>query len=84
VNLLDQNIYDKLIDSGADIPTLPLENVILVTAFRKRSNIVKKQVMIQFSIGEICLKLISAYPHSLFKMQFRLPVHEGSWYKFKF
>jgi hypothetical protein len=53
---LDQSAYYKLIDSGSDIPTLPLENMILVTAFGKRSNRVKKQVMIEFSIGEICLK----------------------------
>jgi hypothetical protein len=33
VNLLAQGIYDKLVSSGIDIPTLPLENVMLVTAF---------------------------------------------------
>jgi hypothetical protein len=35
-----------------DIPTLPLENVILVTAFGKQSNRVKKQAVIEFSIGK--------------------------------
>jgi hypothetical protein len=37
--------------TGADIPTLPLENVILVTAFGKRSDRVKKQAMMEFTIG---------------------------------
>lgn len=50
VNLLAQSIYNKLIHSGMDIPTLPLENVILVTAFGKRSNSVKKQAMVEFHI----------------------------------
>jgi hypothetical protein len=51
VNLLAQSIYDKLLDSGMDVPTLPLENVVLVTAFGKRSSRVKRQAMIEFSIG---------------------------------
>jgi hypothetical protein len=69
VNLLAQSIYDTLIDSGADIPNLPLENVILVRAL-KRSNRAKKLAMIEFTIPEICLKLISSYPHSLSMTQF--------------
>jgi hypothetical protein len=52
VNLLAQSIYDKLNDSGADIATLPLENVILVTEFGKRSHRVRKQAMIAFTIGK--------------------------------
>jgi hypothetical protein len=51
VNLLAESIYDKLIDSGADIPILPPENVVLVTAFGKRSNRVTKQAMIEFTTG---------------------------------
>jgi hypothetical protein len=51
VNLLTQSIYYKLIDSGADISTLTLENVILVTAFGKRLNRVKKREMLEFTIG---------------------------------
>jgi hypothetical protein len=50
-NLLAQSIYDKLVNSGIDIPTLPLENVILVTAFGKKSNRVKKQAWITFTVG---------------------------------
>lgn len=52
MNLLAQSVYDNLIDSGMDIPTLPLENVVLVTAFGRRSNRVKKQAMMKFSVGE--------------------------------
>jgi hypothetical protein len=33
-----------------DIPTLPVENVTLVTAFGKRSNRVRKQVMVTFIV----------------------------------
>jgi hypothetical protein len=57
VNLLAQSTYGKLIDSGADIRTLPLENVILVTAFGKRSNRVKKQAMIEFITGRDLLEV---------------------------
>jgi hypothetical protein len=51
VNLLSQDVYNKLVSTGIDIPTLPLENVILVTAFSKRSSRVKKQAMVAFSVG---------------------------------
>jgi hypothetical protein len=51
VNLIAQNIYDKLVSLGIDIPTLPLENVVLVTAFGKKSNRVKRQALIPFAIG---------------------------------
>jgi hypothetical protein len=52
VNLLAQSIYDRLLDSGMDVPTLLLENFVLATAFAERSNRVKKQAMIEFSIGK--------------------------------
>jgi hypothetical protein len=37
VNLLSERVYEKLTKSGVDIPILPVEHVVLVTAFRKRS-----------------------------------------------
>jgi hypothetical protein len=37
VNLISQEIYEKLIKAGATILVLPVENVVLVTAFGKRS-----------------------------------------------
>jgi hypothetical protein len=52
VNLLAQSVYDKFIDSGMYIPTLPLEKVILVTASGKRSNKVKKRAMVEFGVGK--------------------------------
>jgi hypothetical protein len=37
VNLLSERVYDKLVKSGVEVPVLPLENVVLVTAFGRRS-----------------------------------------------
>jgi hypothetical protein len=37
VNLLSEGVYEKLIKAGVDIPVLPVENVVLMTAFGKRS-----------------------------------------------
>jgi hypothetical protein len=51
INLLAGSVYEKLIKLWADVPTLPLENATLVTAFGKKSNRSKKQTMIEYAIG---------------------------------
>jgi hypothetical protein len=33
VNLLSERIYEELTDAGVEIPILPVEGVVLVTAF---------------------------------------------------
>jgi hypothetical protein len=38
VNLISQNIYERLMKAGITMPVLPVENVVLVTSFGKRSN----------------------------------------------
>jgi hypothetical protein len=52
VNLLYEWVYIKIINSGINILTWPLEGVMLITAFGKRSNKVRKQAMVEFTIGE--------------------------------
>jgi hypothetical protein len=52
VNLLAQRAYDKLIKSGVDLPTLPVQGVVLVTAFGKRSDRIRNQTLVSFTIGE--------------------------------
>jgi hypothetical protein len=37
VNLISGKIYEKLIKAGVQVPVLSVENVVLVTAFGKRS-----------------------------------------------
>jgi hypothetical protein len=51
VNLLVETIYEGLIETGVEIPILPLESVTLVTAFGKCSNKVKKKAVVEFAIG---------------------------------
>jgi hypothetical protein len=51
INLLAGSVYEKLITLGADVPTLPLEDVTLVIAFGKKSNRIKKQAMVEYAIG---------------------------------
>jgi hypothetical protein len=58
------SIYNKLIKLGADVPTSPLENVTLVTAFGKKSNRIKKQAMIEFATGSDLFESKFLYPHS--------------------
>jgi hypothetical protein len=41
-----------MINSGINVPTLPLEGVVLITAFGKRSNKVRKQSMVAFTMCE--------------------------------
>ena len=67
-NILTEKLYDQLIGAGIDVPTLPLENVALVTAFGRRTKRIKKQALIQFFVGEdrfeaiflICPQLINS------------------------
>jgi hypothetical protein len=41
-NILTERLYDQLIEAGVTIPTLPLEDVVLITAFGKRTRRIKK------------------------------------------
>jgi hypothetical protein len=49
---LSGRVYMKMIKSGIEVCTLPLEGVVLITAFGKRSNKYIKQAMIEFTISE--------------------------------
>jgi hypothetical protein len=51
VNLLNEHVFEQLINEGTKIPTLPLENIALVTAFGKKTQRIKKQALIEFMIG---------------------------------
>jgi hypothetical protein len=51
VNIISQEIFDKLNEIRADVLTLPVQGINLVTAFRKRSKKVKLQTMLEFNIG---------------------------------
>lgn len=52
VNILHERILSELTKSGVRVPTLPIQNFVLVTAFGRRSNKIKQQVLLEFSIGE--------------------------------
>ena len=52
VNLLSERAYEKLIGTGLAILTLPVEGVILVTAFGGRSKRIRQQALVEFSIGQ--------------------------------
>jgi hypothetical protein len=64
VNLLTGSVYEKLIKLRADVPTLPLENVTLVTAFGKKSNRIKKQDMTEYAIRNDLFENNFLYPRS--------------------
>jgi hypothetical protein len=51
-NILTERVYDQLIEAGVTIPTSPLEGVVLITAFGKRTRRIKKQALLEFYIGE--------------------------------
>jgi hypothetical protein len=51
VNLIAQEIYVKLTKAGTNIPVLPVENIVLVTAFGRRSNKIRIQAYVEFMIG---------------------------------
>jgi hypothetical protein len=39
-------------ESGIEIPTLPVESVVLITAFGKKSNKIRKQALVEFNLGK--------------------------------
>jgi hypothetical protein len=51
VNLISQEIYEQLTKAGTNIPVLPVENIVLVTAFGRRSNRIRIQAYVEFTIG---------------------------------
>jgi hypothetical protein len=52
VNLLTESVYFDLTKLGVEIPTLPVESVVLITAFGKKSNKIRKQALVEFNLGE--------------------------------
>jgi hypothetical protein len=58
VNLLSERAYDKLIETCVGIPILPVEGVVLVTAFGRRSKRIRRQALLQFSLGRFVFEPI--------------------------
>jgi hypothetical protein len=52
VNLISQEIYERLTQAGNAIPVLPVENVVLVTAFGKKSKRIRLQAFLEFKLGD--------------------------------
>jgi hypothetical protein len=52
INLVTESMYSILMESGVEIPTLPVESVVLITAFGKKSNKIRKQALLEFNLGE--------------------------------
>jgi hypothetical protein len=51
ISLISYDVYDKLIKAGTRLLVLPVEGVVLVTAFGKKSDRIKTQVYLEFTIG---------------------------------
>jgi hypothetical protein len=51
VNPLSESIYEQLLKAGVEVPELPLENVVLVTAVGKRPNRIRRRALIEFTVG---------------------------------
>jgi hypothetical protein len=64
VNLLAASVYEKIIKSGIELPILPVQGVVLVTAFGKKSKRIRYQTLIDFVIGEDPFESVFLYPHS--------------------
>jgi hypothetical protein len=48
---LSESIYEQLLKARVEVPELLLENVVLVTAFGKRSKRIRRQALIEFTVG---------------------------------
>jgi hypothetical protein len=52
VSLLSENLYDRLILAGMPAHEISVQNTVLVTAFGNRTKRVRKQVYLEFTIGD--------------------------------
>ena len=52
VNLISQEVYERLTQAGNIIPVLPVQGVVLVTAFGKKSNRIRLQALLEFTVGD--------------------------------
>jgi hypothetical protein len=50
-NIISQNVYERLTRAGAKILTLPVQRVVLVTAFGRKSNRIRVQAFVEFTVG---------------------------------
>jgi hypothetical protein len=51
VNLISERVYENLMETGLQVPTLPVEVVVLVMAFGWRSKRICRQALTEFYIG---------------------------------
>jgi hypothetical protein len=51
VKSLSERVRDRLVMSGVEVPVLPLESVVLVTAFGRRSRKIRNQALVEFTMG---------------------------------
>jgi hypothetical protein len=52
VNLISQEVFQKLSELRSNLLTLPVQGVNLITAFGRRSKKIKLQVLLEFHVGE--------------------------------
>jgi hypothetical protein len=52
VNIISERAFEEMNKENQRIPALPVENVVLVTAFGRRSTKIRKQVLLEFKIED--------------------------------
>jgi hypothetical protein len=52
INLLSGRMYQKLKLAGIELLELPVQGIVLITAFESKSRKIKTQVLLEFTIGE--------------------------------
>ena len=63
VNLISEEVYESIMKAGIHLQVLPVENVVLLTAFGKRSKRIRQQAFVEFAMGDDlfeCIFLISS------------------------
>jgi hypothetical protein len=84
INLLTESVYLGLNESGVEIPILPVESVVLITAFGKKSNKIRKQALVEFNLGEDKFEANFLISPVNKRSYFRMSVYERLWYRVKF
>jgi hypothetical protein len=80
VNLISGEIFEKLVKAGVQIPVLPVENVVLVAAFGKRSKRIRQQALLDFTMENDRFEIVCMVSSQLKKRSnYWLSILTGVW-----
>jgi hypothetical protein len=51
IGVISQEVFEKLMEDGMELPTLPISNCLLEAAFGTKSQRIKRQALLNFTVS---------------------------------